>query len=125
MVCGIGVDTTDIRTVEQLVNRDSHAFETRTFSKSELQYARLSANYVEYLAVRFAIKEAVYKAIANLTKNNFDFRRIESLSNKDGSPYIVVNDLLKEIMDETALKDFFISATTENHYATAFVIVQK
>ena len=77
-----------------------------------------------FLAARFAVKEAVYKAVAPLTKKGFDFRNVESLHHPDGSPYVSITEQLKLCLDEAGVTALHLSVTTEGDFAQAVVIAE-
>lgn len=125
MIKGIGVDTTDIREIDKLILQCKDAFLIKTFTKGEMEQSKKMSNQIEYFATRFAAKEAVFKALAHLTKAKcFDFRIVETLNREDGSPFINVDVKMKTILAEADVADIMISLTTECNFATAFVIVQ-
>lgn len=102
------------------------AFITRTFTDAERREAACRTDTASYYAARFAVKEAVFKALAHLTpQRSFDLRIIETLTYNDGCPYIAVNDKLREILRRADTDCLHISITTENHCATAIVIAEK
>lgn len=126
MVKGIGVDTADISQVVRLMKMKDDAFVLRTFTSKEVECSLHTADQAAYLAARFAAKEAVFKAIAHLTKlKSFDFRMVETLNAEDGSPFVYINSRLSELLAEAGIDEILISLTTENNLATAFVIAQS
>jgi len=123
MIKGIGIDTVNINEIARYMKEPGDAFITRTFSDSEVRASSLSPKPEEYLAARFAAKEAVFKAIAHFTKEKaFDFRIVETLNESDGYPYIHVNEKLKPLLAEAGIGSLLISITTEDEYATAMVV---
>ena len=125
MVKGIGVDTVDINEVDRLVNMKGNAFLHQVFTKNEIKEYKNSSNQNEFLATRFAAKEAVFKAVAHLTKSkSFDFRIVETLNEADGRPYVNIEGELKKILIDAGVNNILISLTTECNLATAFVISQ-
>ena len=120
---GIGVDMVDIEQIRQLLIPEDGAFFRRTFTADEREAALAKPDRAEYLATRFAVKEAVFKAVGPRTKDKiFDYRRIETLNAPDGSPYVVVDDFLRGLMDEAGFAEIAVSITTEGPYAVAFVV---
>ena len=126
MIRGIGVDMTEIKEVRRLAEVSGESFLEKTFTEREREASLQAADRWEYLAARFAAKEAVFKAFAHLTKKKtFDFRRIETLNQEDGLPYVAVTPMLRAMMDETGVERIYISLTHEKEYACAFVIVES
>ena len=124
MIKGIGVDMVDIRQVEKYLQNPT--FAKHTFTVPEQQEAVKRPNAAEYLATRFAAKEAVFKAIAPMTsKKGFDLRIVETLNKEDGSPQVIINERLRTLLNQPGIKKLHISITTETDYAIAFVIAEN
>lgn len=47
---------------------------------------------------------------------------VETLNHADGSPYINTANVLKNVLNEVDIEKLFVSLTTEDDYALAFVI---
>lgn len=125
MIKGIGIDTADIAEVARLCE-DAPSFRTRTFTAAEQEVAAAMTDHAaaEYLAVRFAAKEAVFKALAHASGVAFDLRRVETLNYEDGAPYVNITPEVAEAMQDAGATTLHISATTEGNYATVFVIAE-
>lgn len=61
----IGVDLVEIARIRQALRRPR--FVKKIFSTREIAYCRRRKNFAQHFAVRFAAKEAVWKAIATAT----------------------------------------------------------
>ena len=126
MIRGVGVDTVSVGGMAALVGRLDRGVLARMFTAYELSAARERADSTEYLAARFAVKEAVFKAVApELEEKSFDFRRVETRSRSDGSPYGRVDDELRAVLDRAGVDRLFVSITTEEGFATAFVVAES
>lgn len=128
MIRGIGVDTVSICEVARYLADERLAvpFLARTFTKAETAAADGRANQAEYYAARFAVKEAVFKAVGHLTEERFfDFRMVETLNTPDGCPYVNVTEKLAPILKAAKVDLLHVSITTEDDYATAFVVAEK
>ncbi len=126
MIRGIGVDTVNIQDIQRFLGEQGiqSAYARHTFTPAERDCAERSSDAAEYLASRFAAKEAVFKALAHLTeKHAFDLRIVETLNAADGAPYINAEPL-QELMASAGVSRFYISITTEDQYATAFVVAE-
>lgn len=126
MIRGIGVDTVSISAFSELMERMTEGALARMFTKGELTASRSKSYPASYLAARFAVKEATFKAVApNLREKSFDYRRIETRNNRDGSPYIQENEFFRPLLKQAGIKRLFVSITTENDLATAFVVAES
>lgn len=126
MIRGIGVDMTEIQEVRRLAETTEGAFIEKTFTEKEKEDSFKTADRWEYLAARFAAKEAVFKALAHLTKERtFDFRKIETRNHEDGAPYVVLNPIIQAVMKGGSVGKVHISLTHEKEYVCAFVIAES
>ena len=126
MISGIGIDMCSISRIQSILDREGKdgAFFRRAFSLSEQQEAEKRHYLAAFYAARFAVKEAVFKAIAPLTPKGFDLRIVESAHRQDGSPYVLINKSLQACMDEAGIQKLHLSVTTEGDYAAAFVVAE-
>lgn len=88
----------------------------RLFTVAELKYALSKKNYAQHLAVRFAAKEAVFKA---LPFDKIALKKIEIIKDKAGAPNVNVSD------ERAKNIGFKISLSHTDNYATAVVLVYK
>jgi len=120
---GVGVDLVEIGEIKALNERTRGAFVQRTFTPREQAEAESSPDPWVYLAGRFAVKEAVFKALAPLTPGKtFDFRAVETLRMPDGSPQVTQKGELREIMGSAMVDKLLVSISNEAGFALAFAI---
>lgn len=119
---GIGIDLVSVPELRKLDQRTKGAFSRRTFTDWELAEAELSQDSWVYLAGRFAVKEAVFKAVAHLLPEKaFDFRLVETLRQPDGSPQIVCSPALRAVLDSANVSGLLVSISNEEDFAVAIV----
>ena len=82
----LGVDLVEIGRVRSLAKRNPK-FLTRVFSAAEIAYCRAKKNPWPHFAVRFAAKEAVYKALG---KAEVPLTAISVHRGKDGRPTVKI-----------------------------------
>lgn len=116
----IGTDIIEISRIKKSIEDTDNKFIERIYTNKEIEYceSRKSQKYQHY-AVRFAGKEAVFKAISSVLKNKFeiDWKDIEILNDSSGRPY--VNILKSKISDKINID---ISLSHCKEYAVANVI---
>ena len=123
---GIGVDCVCISELRALDERTVGAFVSRTFTPEEIRLSEEAADKWCFLAGRFAVKEAVFKALAPLTKEKFfDYRRVETRKQSDGSPVISPDSVPAEAMVQAGADRLLVSITGEGDFALAFVQAVK
>ena len=123
MIKGIGTDLVQISRIRRAMDTMSPGAFAHMFTEAELAVSKGKARPEDYLATRFACKEAVFKALAPLTvKKGFDLRIVETLNHSDGSPYIHITDPLRSVMEEAGVSTILVSISTEADLAQAFVV---
>lgn len=85
-VIGLGVDLVEVSRVRMMVERIP-GFLARFFTEGELAYSMKSKNKYERLAARFAVKEAVIKA---LDAKSLPLKCIEVENTVSGRPGVTV-----------------------------------
>ncbi|MGL4623766.1 MAG: holo-ACP synthase [Culicoidibacterales bacterium] len=112
MIIGIGVDSTEIaRMTARLAEK------ILTLEEYQLYQQKQGIHQQQFLAGRFAVKEAYAKA-RGTGIGVVKFRDISVLSTRTGAPYI---RLVSPIPGET----YHVSITHDTVHATAFVIIEK
>ena len=116
---GVGVDIENIERFSKPNTIKNKQFLEKIFTKKELNYCFSRAKPEQHLAVRYAGKEAVVKALSSLGKANIDYKKVEILNSKNSVPMVKINN--KELGN---LKIKISLAHCEDK-AIAFVIASK
>jgi holo-[acyl-carrier protein] synthase len=114
MICGNGVDIVNIARFERALERWGERFTARLFSDGELSYCMGKRRPATHLAARFAVKEALFKALGTPIK----YKDVEVIRDVSGSPSLRVSGLGENYR-------FNVSISHEKEYAVATVIVEK
>lgn len=124
MTVRIGVDMVEIARLARLV-RKSPTFARRTFSKMELGAAgRLSdTRREEYLAGRFAVKEAALKALGVGLGKDLRLTEIETICSSSGAPKMALRGKVSRFAKRVGVRQLRVSISHERGFAVAFVIL--
>lgn len=116
---GIGVD---IESIDRFRNIDN-SFLNKIFTKNEIDYCFSKENAAPYLAVRYAGKEAVVKALSSIGKLKLNYKEIEILNDEKGVPMVRNDNIgfhnLQVYLSLSHCKDKAIAFATVmeiNHY---------
>jgi holo-[acyl-carrier protein] synthase len=120
----IGVDMVDIDRLARLVTQ-SPSFVRRTFSMRELAAASRMQNRQrkEYLAGRFAVKEAALKALGVGLQDDLLLNEIETISLASGAPSLVLVGRALKLARREGIRDLHVSISHELRFAVAFVVL--
>lgn len=117
-----GVDIVEVNRIKLLINEHKDLFLQKLFTKSEIEYCKdAKAHMYESFAVRFAAKEAVFKALNVEINNNIDWKYIEILNEKTGRPIVNLKDKLAEYNKD--IENIDISLSHEKEMAIASVAI--
>jgi len=89
---GIGVDIESIGRFRKLDPVKNNSFLNKIFTKNELDYCFSKESTAPHLAVRFAAKEAVIKALSSICKVKLHYNEIEIVNNENGAPMVKINN---------------------------------
>ena len=113
---GIGVDIVEISRIEKAVKRWGDHFLDYVFTDKEIAYARAHKFPLQHFAVRFAAKEAIYKAIGNNAR--LGWKDMEILNDRYGRPQCIFK---KKNLKYKVL----ISLSHSEHYAVANALISS
>lgn len=114
---GCGVDVVEFARFRLAVKRSGQAFLRRVYTDAELETAKQRRDRDGYLAGRFAAKEAVVKAVAQVDpKHPLTMRQIEVRNDSMGRPYVVLRRRAH------APRAVYVSLSHADHTAVASAI---
>ena len=121
MVESVGIDLVEIYRIEEAINRYGEKFTDRVFTPWEIQYCRSKINPMLSFAGRFAVKEAVFKAVGTGFADGVKWKSVEVVNDRKGRPQVRLG---KAIRDHIGDKNIVISLShTKEHAIAAAVLV--
>ena len=117
-----GTDIIEIDRIKKSIDNIGNRFLYEIYTDKEIEYceSKRQAKYQHY-AVRFAAKEAIFKAVSKLLNNKFEitWKNAEILNEQEGRPYVHFIDT--ELTTKIQAIDISLSHCKE--YAVANVVV--
>jgi holo-[acyl-carrier protein] synthase len=120
-VIGIGIDLEEIGRVERVFS--SPRALARVFTPHEIAYCQSKRHRFQHLAVRFAAKEAVFKALGTGLSGGLYWTHAEVWNEPSGKPYLVLSGAAKELADQLGVHTMLISLSHSRQYAIAQVML--
>ena len=114
----VGVDIIEIERVQAVIDRWGQRFLRRIYTDAELDFCR---SRVPELAVRFAGKEAVMKALGT-GRRGVSWRDIEILSNRRRAPLVFLHGRARRRAKKLGIEGLAISLSHSRDYAVASVM---
>ncbi len=113
MIIGIGIDLIEIERIKKACEENPRFLE-RIFTERERDYCFKFKEPYEHLAVRFAGKEATFKALGH----RIGWKDVEIINEISGKPKLLIKNLEKGILPR-------ISLSHNRTIASAVVILER
>jgi len=119
---GIGLDVVDVERMRSVLSRRA-AIKERLFTRSEQYYAEASIDSVQRFAARFAVKEAVMKALG-VGLGSVKFRDIEVVKLDSGKPTLELHGQAAVLADLAGISKWHLSISHTALVAEAIVVAE-
>ncbi len=119
-VISIGTDLVSIQRIDHLLLTYGDRFLERVYTPAEV---RESCGSPSYLAGRFAVKEAVLKAIGTGLSEGIRWQDVETTRTSPGAPLVRLQGRAKDRMQSLGGDRVLVSISHEREMAMAFVLI--
>jgi len=120
LIMGVGTDIVEIGRIKNAIDANSRFLE-KIFTTTELEYLKSRNLRPEYVAGRFAAKEAVAKALGTGFRG-FDFKDIEIDRTTLGKPIVILKGKAKLIAKKEGQYNIHLSISHGQDSAVAYAI---
>jgi holo-[acyl-carrier protein] synthase len=124
MIAGIGTDIAEVSRIEDKLSRSEH-FINHVYSPLEIAYCQKQNNPAMHFAARWAVKEAFLKAFGVKFIGNHKLPEIEVNNDEHGKPSVSLHGLTKKQFAERGFAHIHVSISHTQHYAVAYIIIEK
>lgn len=125
MIFGIGTDLCEIRRIERAYQRFGEHFPKRILMPRELEDFKRTNNPIRFLAMRFAAKEAIVKAMGTGFRQGIWLRDVGTYQQPSGKPCVLFSENALRKCREMGAGEGFISLTDEAGMVCAFAILLR
>lgn len=125
MIYGIGTDIVSVSRMQNALARHGERFAQRILAPEELQEYRQSTKPAQFLAKRFAAKEAAAKAFGTGFRNGLGMSDFIVTHDNFGKPLLRFTGQAEQYRQEQGVGESFISISDEKEHAVAFVTLLK
>ncbi len=123
-IFGVGTDRVVIERIERSLDRFGDRFIQRVYTDIEHQQALSKGNTARRLAMLFAAKEAVSKALGTGFHQGVTPRSIETIHQASGKPEVVLHGGAARVAKTAGISTIHISLTDDDGVALAFAIAE-
>ena len=125
MIYGIGTDLVHIPRMEELLMRHGMKFARRILAESEFVEFQQNAKPAEFIAKRFAAKEAAAKALGTGFRDGLSLKDIAVGHDHLGRPILHFSGVGAELLKRFNIDKSHLSLSDEREYALAFVTLTQ
>ena len=125
MIFGIGTDVVRLERVEATLERFGEHFVQRLLLPEEEAQYRRSGRKARFLAMRFAGKEAVVKAMGTGFRNGMWIRDVGIVQDTRGKPEIVFSPRGRALCEQMGIGGGHVSLTDEAGLVVAFAVLMR
>ena len=127
MAVSCGNDIVKVSRIKNSIEKIGDTFIKRIYTDEEISYceSRRMCKYQSY-AVRFAAKEAVYKALSPLNDEDATWKDIEIKREENGKPKVYLKGFLRDYAKSIGINEnqIDISLSHDDDFAIATVVIE-
>jgi holo-[acyl-carrier protein] synthase len=120
---GIGTDLLDQSRIEKLLTRQGERFAKRILTPIELAAWLEKERSINYLAKRFAAKEAISKALGTGIAQGIGFQQMQIIADEVGKPVVTLSGAAQARAEALAGQQVLLSLSDEGEMILAFALL--
>ncbi|HEX7081908.1 MAG TPA: holo-ACP synthase [Gammaproteobacteria bacterium] len=125
MIFGIGTDIVKLERVERTVARFGDAFARRVLMDEEYQLFARTKHPARFLAMRFAAKEAVVKAMGTGFANGMWVRDVGTVPDRLGQPQVIYSPRGRAMCEKLGIGAGYLTLTDEAGLVLAVAVLLR
>ncbi|MFQ5609457.1 MAG: holo-ACP synthase [Woeseiaceae bacterium] len=125
MIFGVGTDVVELSRIRATYERFGDHFVDRLLMPQERVFFERSKTPVRFLAMRFAGKEAVAKAMGTGFAHGIWLRDIGVTANEWGRPLVIWSERGRRVCDRLGVGSGHVSLTDDAGLIIAFAVVEN
>ncbi|HEY7163694.1 MAG TPA: holo-ACP synthase [Candidatus Binatia bacterium] len=128
MIVSVGIDLIEVERIKTALSdpRTGRRFRDRVYTQGEIQYCeKKNRGKYESYAGRFAVKEAVMKALGRGWGSRVRWLDIEVARARSGKPEIVLHDKTADLANQLGIRRWALSITHTAEHGMAYVVAES
>jgi holo-[acyl-carrier protein] synthase len=125
MIVGVGVDVLPVARIARALAEDPHGLPEQLFTPAEIAYCEGQAHPAPHYAVRFAAKEALFKALGTGQVDGGSWREVEVRSEGPGPSRLILHGRMRETAGALHADRVFVSLSHTGEWAIANVVLES
>ena len=125
MIYGIGTDVVEVIRIKESLDKFGDKLARKILTEEEMIAYHSSSLKENFLAKRFAAKEAFSKALGTGLRGSVNLQAISITHNNMGKPSFEFNKQVQNILSNRKIIYQHLSISDEKNIAVAFVVLDK
>lgn len=124
MIFSIGTDIVDVNRMQAKLEKSGPRFAQKILSAREYEEFVTVKKPAHFLAKRFAVKEALLKALGRGFGEDMGFSDIEVMHDDNGKPSLQCHHGIQALLETLQITHTHLTIADEQNYAVAFVVLE-
>lgn len=125
MIFGIGTDILQVERIQKIYERHGERFANHLLMPEERALFRTKARGARFLAMRFAAKEAIVKAMGTGFAQGMWLRDAGVVPNSSGRPEVIWSQRGREICERLGIGECHVTLSDEAGLVVAVAVLMK
>jgi holo-[acyl-carrier protein] synthase len=125
MIVGLGIDLVEVERIRSLYEKHGERFLSRILRPDEIAYCLSHREPAQYLAVRFAAKEAIAKAFGTGISAELSWQDMEIGRRESGQPFVILHGAGQKLQAVRGVQTIWISLSHTAQHATAVAVLES
>jgi holo-[acyl-carrier protein] synthase len=125
VIFGIGTDVLRVERIEQIYARYGEHFARRLLLDEEQRLFATAKRPVRFLAMRFAAKEAIAKALGTGFSNGIWIRDIGMMPNELGQPQVIFSERGLAVCRKLGVGEGHLTLSDESGFVIAVAVLMR
>ncbi|HEU4530625.1 MAG TPA: holo-ACP synthase [Steroidobacteraceae bacterium] len=125
MIFGIGIDVLESARIARVHEKYGEHFVQRLLLPQELEQLRRTARPARFLAMRFAAKEAIVKAMGTGFAHGMWIRDVGVVQNSWGRPEVIYSERGERVRDGLGIGEGHVTLTDEAGLVVAVAVLLR
>jgi holo-[acyl-carrier protein] synthase len=124
-IYGLGTDIIECARIARVIEQHGDVFLRRIFTPHEIDYCHGKKRSTEHFAGRWAVKEAIFKALGTGWRGKLQWTDFEIRRDELGKPIVHVCGTSKDFLIKERIANVLVSLSHCREYATATAIAVR